>query len=545
MRLQKFRIFHYKSIIDSGDCTLGPDFTILIGKNESGKTAILEALRDFSPDVQDIPEQAIPLNVFDQKPVIDLTFEVEPEELDAILSESHVKLDDFARTLILKQGITISKFFKGEYRLKGEHFDDMFNDASEPQTDDYSQIYTKKRRLDELFQGFTIPELKVEREVEAMQSSLKTLRIFVRSRLNFIEDESKREEIVELLQSMTRMINPPAENAPRVSHRDKLTTAFIRKLPRFIFFSDQLDILPFEISVEELNSSQTVRDFARIANLDLNSVIKTDDLQRRMNLLSRASVSISGDFLGHWKQNKVEITARPEGNKLIFGIKELDTVDFYKVEQRSKGFQWFLSFYLRLNRYAGDNAILLIDEPGMNLHPVAQKDVIKTLAEKSQQGMQIIMSTHSPVLIDSEHLERVRCVIKEAPHGSVIEEDLNSVDSDSLMPVVLALAAKQPVKLPNLNARSRVVHVETLEEAADNEEVEEIEVQEQVEEIEEIDEIEKIQPAKEEFKSEIPVAENEENQEVEEKSEFEYPSSEPEKMDEPQKRSIFGIFRKK
>ena len=50
MKLKSFRIFRYKSIVDSGECTLSSDFTILIGKNESGKTAILEALRDFDRD---------------------------------------------------------------------------------------------------------------------------------------------------------------------------------------------------------------------------------------------------------------------------------------------------------------------------------------------------------------------------------------------------------------------------------------------------------------------------------------------------------------
>ena len=46
-RMIKFRIKNYKSIKDSGDCYLSKGITVLAGKNECGKTSILEALEDF------------------------------------------------------------------------------------------------------------------------------------------------------------------------------------------------------------------------------------------------------------------------------------------------------------------------------------------------------------------------------------------------------------------------------------------------------------------------------------------------------------------
>jgi recombinational DNA repair ATPase RecF len=43
-----FRIWDFKSITDSGECQFSADnITVLAGQNESGKTAILQALRDF------------------------------------------------------------------------------------------------------------------------------------------------------------------------------------------------------------------------------------------------------------------------------------------------------------------------------------------------------------------------------------------------------------------------------------------------------------------------------------------------------------------
>ncbi len=59
MKLKKFRIKNYKSIADSGDCYLTDTVTIFAGKNESGKTSILEALEDFDTD-EKIRESAKP-----------------------------------------------------------------------------------------------------------------------------------------------------------------------------------------------------------------------------------------------------------------------------------------------------------------------------------------------------------------------------------------------------------------------------------------------------------------------------------------------------
>ncbi|MYF47926.1 MAG: ATP-binding protein, partial [Candidatus Dadabacteria bacterium] len=56
MKLIKFRIQNYKSIRDSGWCYLASDITILAGQNESGKTAVLEALRDFNQTASVSPD---------------------------------------------------------------------------------------------------------------------------------------------------------------------------------------------------------------------------------------------------------------------------------------------------------------------------------------------------------------------------------------------------------------------------------------------------------------------------------------------------------
>jgi predicted ATPase len=77
MKLTKFEIQNYKSIKKSNECWLASDITILAGKNECGKTACLEALRDFNPVIKEYPVDALPEDRGDEDfPTVKLWFQL-------------------------------------------------------------------------------------------------------------------------------------------------------------------------------------------------------------------------------------------------------------------------------------------------------------------------------------------------------------------------------------------------------------------------------------------------------------------------------------
>ena len=81
MKLTKFRIQNFKSIIDSGYCTFASDLTILVGKNESGKTATLEALQYFNKDILSPPEDAFPIDGSSNDLQVEICFSLERGEI--------------------------------------------------------------------------------------------------------------------------------------------------------------------------------------------------------------------------------------------------------------------------------------------------------------------------------------------------------------------------------------------------------------------------------------------------------------------------------
>ena len=84
MKLLSFRIFNYRSIIDSNWCELSSDnITGIIGQNESGKTSVLEALKSFHNGM--VSHDIIRSDL--SNPKVSCCFTIIPEKLEEVLSE--------------------------------------------------------------------------------------------------------------------------------------------------------------------------------------------------------------------------------------------------------------------------------------------------------------------------------------------------------------------------------------------------------------------------------------------------------------------------
>ena len=82
---------------------------------------------------------------------------------------------------------------------------------------------------------------------------------------------------------------------------------------------------------------------------------------------------------------------------------------------------------------------MLLDEPGLHLHPNAQKDLIKFFGKLSE-GNQLIYTTHVPFLVDHHNLDRVKAVYTEKGLTKV-SNDLSKADKEKkeIQPVNAAI----------------------------------------------------------------------------------------------------------
>ncbi|WP_392338901.1 AAA family ATPase [Loktanella salsilacus] len=146
----------------------------------------------------------------------------------------------------------------------------------------------------------------------------------------------------------------------------------------------------------------------------------------RSILLQSAGAKLTGRFAEWWKQGDYQFRFEADGNNFRIWVADERRPQEVELEHRSTGLQWFLSFFLVfLHEAKGehDNCVLLLDEPGHSLHPLAQRD-LSAFFEGLSESNQIIYATHSPFLVDADRLARARKVFVGRDGSTRVSGDL-------------------------------------------------------------------------------------------------------------------------
>lgn len=161
-------------------------------------------------------------------------------------------------------------------------------------------------------------------------------------------------------------------------------------------------------------------------------------------LLQSASTTLTQDFASWWKQGKYIFDFQADGNHFRIWVSDDKRPERIELEGRSKGLQWFFSFFLVFlveSKDSHSNCILLLDEPGISLHPVAQMDLIAFFNSLSKDN-QLIYTTHSPFLVSTNNLSGVHAMYVGDRGESVVSSDLRGnkkISEKSIYPIHAAI----------------------------------------------------------------------------------------------------------
>ncbi len=113
-----------------------------------------------------------------------------------------------------------------------------------------------------------------------------------------------------------------------------------------------------------------------------------------------------------------------------------------ELDQRSEGFQWLVSFFVVFFAEAADqyeNAIFLLDEPGLSLHGLKQREFRNTISRLAKNN-QVIYTTHSPFLVGPDELDLVRVVeMTDRNVGTKVHTEVMADDPAAMLPLQEAL----------------------------------------------------------------------------------------------------------
>ena len=160
--------------------------------------------------------------------------------------------------------------------------------------------------------------------------------------------------------------------------------------------------------------------------------------------MQSASNKLTGEFRTWWKQGNYRFRFQADGNHFRIWVSDDLRTEEVELEGRSKGLQWFFSFFLVFlveSKDSHSNCILLLDEPGLSLHPLAQYDLIKFFESLSKEN-QLLYTTHSPFLVNPNNLGNVKALYIGDDGSSIVSEDLRGNDKvaqKSIYPIHAAI----------------------------------------------------------------------------------------------------------
>ncbi len=210
----------------------------------------------------------------------------------------------------------------------------------------------------------------------------------------------------------------------------KLAEKMLENIPSLLFYSDYGNLdseiyLPHvvenlerkDLSFKEKAKVRTLKVLFDLLGMQPQAMLPTEanaqnlkkhaqDNRQKEVLLQAASQQISEKFNAWWRQSRYKFRFQNDGFLFRIWVSDELRQEEVELENRSRGLQWFFSFFLVFlteSKAAYSNCILLLDEAGLSLHPLAQRDLLGVFTRLSVKN-QIIYTTHSPFLVDSSRL---------------------------------------------------------------------------------------------------------------------------------------------
>ena len=487
IKLTEFRIRNFRCIEDS-DWIKIEDITALVGINESGKTTILNALHTLNPG-----SGVVDINHIRDYPRKKLSYEYDEK---SILAEAKFKIS---------KGYLVKNGFSEKYQIQPNknitlHLIRRYNKSLSYEFDielDKSLIPTLRKNLIELRKEINRKpiqainnesnEIIFTEETQAdiiniiddfddfLSNKYTSDSLFItmdvrKAFMNLLDQYNKQlskyhsiaeNELKDCLDYFEELINDLKDKSNKSKFYDDIKS----DIPVFIYFEDYSTlkgsiVLPNlisaisgkvefrELKIQEILfkhvglKPQEIRDLGYLSEPDKIPPNKQEELKKRKILLDSASQRMTETLNQYFKERDYRVEYTTDGQ--FFQILISDSIKPSKInlEERSKGFRWYFSFFLVFlveSEGMHKNAILLLDEPGIHLHLQAQFNLINFFRQLKDKN-QIIYTTHSPFLIDENHLEQVRSVFEDGNGFTRITDNNLIPDRKSIFPLQAALS---------------------------------------------------------------------------------------------------------
>ena len=419
MRISRIKINNFKSFGNQHNHILmSSDVMAIIGKNGSGKTNVLEALRGLQFFAEESHKTLSASNYYQRDGKVSIVFDID------ITSDDYLELTSTLGELSPKQENLRFDFFKFNDWGYFMSFQNITEDGCWTEDSIFSKILPSDTKSVDIFSKL----LTVAKSDKARYSG---------------NDKNIHDSLVYWAEHWFALHSffdyDWIKNHYRNSIKDtdidyireyynKAMEAFSRIMPH-IFIYDDSDSLNDCYKKEDLvrenrkffKSPSALRNLICALNCNVDTFLQTLESQ----LLNPTKTAIrdiklkinkfNEDFNNFYnnRQEKIELSLNFSDQQCCCDIARMDDPVTFKMSERSNGLRWYLAFFAGLRSTQNtSHALILIDEPAVHLHVDAQKEVLKLFDNLAEKGYQVIYTTHNQSMLDINQWERIRAMEK-------------------------------------------------------------------------------------------------------------------------------------
>lgn len=408
MKLVGVTIENYKSFGEKDNFLFIDKLNGIIGKNESGKSNIIDSLASIKLIGLTDKTYFLPRNRKNNKDIkVKLDFETYKDETTIYGFKG--------RTSVTLEGYN-------NYVLSGEMSEFISNSKT------YNDIL---EQINELKSGISFQQQETRNTFNKMITELNAAegKIFVDSNVYDNIISSLKKSNVEKNITIAKLLEEAT------NYLENLYSNF----PVFVKIEDQM--LKSKYSVQNIENDELLGEFLEICNIDIkelvskmNSIDIIDIKNYERDINNNIKTLFTDEFNAFYTQEnvKIDITIVPKEIDIM-----VDTTNRYlNYDERSNGLKWYISAFIQLqymnkkNCESSKNNVILMDEPGVYLHANAQKEVLRLFSDLIKNQNQIIYTTHSPFMIDTKTIQNIRAVVKDEEGFSHIYNKITNIPTN-------------------------------------------------------------------------------------------------------------------
>ena len=430
MDAQAFRVKKFKCIDDTGWVDI-EDVTSLIGKNQSGKTAFLEAITKLNPVYGSgnyEPYKEYPRDEWTE-------YKQNHEENPAVVVEAKFQLSEW----------DISS-------IEGRYGEGILDEKTAIVSKNYKNELTWHIDIDEsVFVETVLSDYELPSPTSEKLSGSESIEALSK---NISESDSEAEEIDDILTEIHGGDIIPSLEIGEGILRQRLPQLLYMGEYHFLNGRISMDRLIRRQNNDDLDEGDEIfQSLLSMSNLEATELRDNDDWERIRTDLESAANSVTDYVLDYWTQNqniRIQFDREHIPNKgnnnsdewsnervVDLLVRNQDFRATIPFEQQSRGFRWFFSVFCQFTelRDQSSNILVLLDEPGLHLHAKAQQDFLTFLNEELSSQHKVIFSTHSPFMIDPRNLHQAKMVESDPDSGTNISEDVMNTGEDTRLPL--------------------------------------------------------------------------------------------------------------